>query len=155
MNPVQQALASLQNGVKGFQNPPAPSGNVVSQALDQVPVLKNIRGFNQGVFGQQAVNNPQLMVGGEADMGETPGYKIPMHPDDINEGLQAINRRVFNSNDIKYAVNQMPDDEKTIMNLAKRYIGKAVTRLDMNNISQELLNRIRVDQNQPQIALPQ
>ena len=50
----------IQRGVQGFRNPQQPSGDTLQRALDQVPGVKNVRGFNEGVFGRQAVNDPQL-----------------------------------------------------------------------------------------------
>ncbi len=61
MNILQQNVAQpLQNGMQGFMHPQAPSGDTVQRALDQVPGLANIRGFSEGMFGQQAVNHPDV-----------------------------------------------------------------------------------------------
>ena len=60
MDAIDYLNSAVGRGVAGFQNPQAPSGNVVQQALDQVPLLRNIRGFNEGMFGQQAVNQPAV-----------------------------------------------------------------------------------------------
>lgn len=56
------------NGVRGFQSPQDTSNNPVNKFLDTIPLLRNIRGFNQGAFGQEAVDNPQVSWGLDTGM---------------------------------------------------------------------------------------
>lgn len=75
--------------------------------------------------------------------------KNAMHPDDIQQAVQAISRRVFNGSNINYAIGQGTQDEKTIRDLAQHYIGKDIIQKYKSNtdpIAQELLNRVMVDQ---------
>lgn len=91
----QNVSQPLQRGIQGFANPQAPSGNVAQRALDQIPVLKNIRGFSEGMFGQNAVNNPQVQVEGEMGLKALPPYLNPIKNTDaitIARLYRAINR---------------------------------------------------------------
>jgi hypothetical protein len=147
-NPIKDALAALQRGEQAFMTPPASTN-----PLDQVPGLRNIRAFNVGTFGKEATDHPMMMVGGEARFGRF----APMHPEDMSLAAQAIERFNNNKSSLEYATNQGVKDEALIRQLAKHYVGNDLLSKFKNNtgaIAQELLNRIRVDQKQPQVSLP-
>lgn len=170
---LAQALQVLNRGKQGFLNPQAPSGNKMQRTLDQVPLLRNIRGFNEGAFGQQAVNDPQVAVEGEMGLvrpglnavmakglsrgiaKDSPKFNA-MHPEDIADATKAIENYHFNSGDLNYYMKQGVQDEAVIRRLAEHYIGKDLIKKyknDTPNIAQELLNRVRYDQKKEPLTL--
>lgn len=80
----------------------------------------------------------------------------PMHPEDMTDAAKAIENFHFKSDDLSYYMNQGKQDESVIRRLAEHYIGKDLLKKygnDTQNIAQELLNRIRLDQNKELINL--
>lgn len=70
LNYLNNAAQPIQRGIQGFQNPPKQyiGRDVIQNALDLIPGRSNVRGFMQGVFGQEATAHPQIAWGLDAEM---------------------------------------------------------------------------------------
>lgn len=145
---LQQITQPVQKGVEGFMNPPSPSGDVVQRTLDTIPVVKNVRGFSEGMFGQQAVNHPQLSWALDTITPKGNFKYVRMHPEDIQAISPALERYMSNDTPSYWIGGQRAMDEQFIKDLAGHYIGKDILKTYKNspqNIAQELMNRVFQD----------
>lgn len=85
----QSVNQPINRGIQGFYNPPKKyvGQDAVQNAMDMIPGRSNIRGFMQGMFGQEATANPQINVGLDSQIGKGPIIKYAM--DQLNEAPQA------------------------------------------------------------------
>lgn len=76
---------------------------------------------------------------------------------DKQQVADTINRILHNSQDPNYYVNQRPKDERFLLQMAEDYIGKGFVKQKKGNIqdiAQELLNRVRDEDNMSPFDLP-
>lgn len=86
--------------------------------------------------------------------GFTTQYNTKMAPRDLDETARVIERYHFNKGDLNYMVNQGSKDEKFIRQMAGDYISKKLAKdKDLKKVTQELVNRLRVDQQASPISL--
>lgn len=76
--------------------------------------------------------------------------KSAMLAEDVKELLPIIRRFMTSKNDINYGINKLPQDESVLRQVAGAYIDDKFAAKDpLENVAQELLNRINVDRMKP------
>lgn len=77
-----------------------------------------------------------------------------MMADDVKDMLPVIQRYMTNKENPNYFVNDLPKDESVMRQVAGSYIdNRFATKSPLDNVAQELLNRINVDRSQPSSML--
>lgn len=150
-------LQSVRTGAKGKQ--------ISTNVRKAITNPSDLAGTGLGVknpFLAAGINviagNPKTALKGLKNVKQISKFvKGAMHSGDIDDGLRAIERWRLGSSNLKYAIGkQGQEDSKVITRLAQHYLGKDAIKYykgDTDKIAQELLNRIRVDQDLPQVSM--
>lgn len=142
----QNPLLGLTQGFSG-QNAPG----IGTTLLGQGPLASSLNaGEMVAPFLMGGINTAQEGIAAHA----ATQFNKPMAAQDIEDSIQAIDRHVFKGSDINYATTQGIKDEQFMRQMAGDYINKQFGKTaPIEDVRQELLNRIRVDQNKPAIKL--
>lgn len=138
-------------GVKGFTGE-----NIIGagDAVSDNPYVAMLG--NVGEFGAGFVSPGMIKKGSAFAKGMVTQYNKQVAPNDAKEILTAVERYAMNKEDINYMVNQGGKDLKLLRQYAADYLAKEFKdprKYSDKDMVQALLNRVRVDQNLPQITM--
>lgn len=101
-------------------------------------------------FPKEAAFGLHGLAGLAAGIGKFNPKRSAMLSEDVKDLTPIIRRYMVNKNNLQYSIHQLPQDESILRQVAGNYIdNKFATKDPLENVAQELLNRINVERLRP------